>query len=89
MKTNGLMIFLELGSKNEAFLYTDSLSQKTFAAPSIGTPIILNLYLNETFKFVAIHNASNSAPKVEFSTIFYLLEYQIIGAESQYKIIPV
>ena len=69
-------------------MYTDPLSQKTFAAPSVDTPIIINLYLNETIKSVAICNAKNSATKVELSTIFYLLEYQIIGAELQYKIIP-
>ena len=45
--------------------------RKTFISPSIGTPIILNLYLNETIKSVVIRNAKNSAPKVELSTVFW------------------
>ena len=81
--------FLSLDPANEAFLYTYLLSHKTFDDSSIGTPIILNLYLNETIKFVAIHNATNSVPKTELSTVFCLLEYQIIGTELQYKIFAV
>ena len=74
---------------NEEFLYKNSLSHKTFAAPSIGTQIILNLYLNETIKSIVIYNAMNSAQKLEFSTVFSLLEYHIIGAGLQYKTTPV
>ena len=83
------MIFLELGfSKWDIPVYIFIVTEK-FAAPSIGTPIIPNLYLNETIKSVAIHNAENSAPKVELSTLFWLLEYHMINAELQYQRIPV
>ena len=46
--------FLSWDSENESFLYTYYLSQKIFADPSIYTPTILNLYLNETIKSTAI-----------------------------------
>ena len=46
------------------WFYTYSLSQKTFAAPSIVTPIIINLYLNEMINSGEIHIAKNSYPKV-------------------------
>ena len=81
--------FLSLDSANEEFLYKYSLSQKPSSYPSLGTPIILNLYLNEPIKFITIRNATNSFPKFELSNIFCLLEYQIIGSELQYKIISV
>ena len=64
--------FLSWDSENEGFLYTDSLSQKTVTNPSIGTSIILNLYLNEINKSVAIHNATTLPPKVEPLTVFWL-----------------
>ena len=66
--------------ENEAFLNTYFLSQRTFAAPSICTSIIINLYLNETINSVAIFNTKNSA---------WVLDYQMIGAELKYKITPV
>jgi hypothetical protein len=64
----------------EALVVTDSLSQKTSAGPSIGIPNILNLYLKLSINSVAIRSATNSDPKLEVSTVFCRLLYQMIGA---------
>ena len=57
---------LSWDSENDALLYTDSLPQKKIADPSIGTPIILNLYLNETIKSVGICYATILPQKLNF-----------------------
>ena len=61
-------------------LHTDSFSQNISAGLSIGTPNILNLYLSAVTSSNALFNAKNSEPKVDDSTVFYLLLNQIIGA---------
>jgi hypothetical protein len=66
------------------FLTTVSLSTNTLAEFSIGTPIILKLYLSAFICSVAIRNATNSDLKVEVSTVFCVLEYQMIGALFKY-----
>ena len=53
-------------------MYTNILLQKTFDATQIGNPIIINLYLNVTIKYIMIRNATNSAPEVDLSTVFCL-----------------
>jgi hypothetical protein len=52
-------------------------------------PIILNLYLKPFIISVAILSAMNSDPKVEVSTVFCDLEYQIMGDLFRYNNIPV
>ena len=49
-------------------MYTDPLSQKTFAAPSVDTPIIINLYLNETIESAVVHNVTNPVPEFDYQT---------------------
>lgn len=75
-----LCFFFNLDSAIEAFLKTDSLSQNTLAAPSIGMPNILSLYLSDIICSVANLNATNSEPNVEDSTVACFLENHDIGA---------
>jgi hypothetical protein len=46
------------------------LSQKTFAAPSMGMPNILSLYRSASIISTHIRIAMNSDPKVDDSTVF-------------------
>ena len=55
----------------------------------MGTPIILSLYLIESFISAAILAATNSLPKVLDSKVFCLLEYQVVGEPFRKKIKPV
>jgi len=48
---------------------TDLLSQNVLVGSSIGTPIILNLYLRPSNISTKIHIAMNSEPNVEASTV--------------------
>jgi hypothetical protein len=50
------------------FLTTASLSTKTLAGPSIGTPSIGDLYRKALIVSLAIHSAMNSEPKIDDST---------------------
>ena len=68
---------------------TNSLSQKTLVGPSNGTPIIRNLYRKPIINSVPIFKATYSEPKVDVSTVFYLVEYHKIGAMLQKINIPV
>ena len=68
---------------------TDSLSQNTLAAPSIGMPNMRSLYLSDIICSVDNRNATNSAPKVDDSTVVCFLEYHEIGAVFKYRMIPV
>ena len=61
-------------------LTTDMLSQNTSAGPSTGIPKHLNLYLRASIISVAILIATNSDPKLDASTVFWCLLYQMIGA---------
>ena len=48
--------------------------------PSIGTPNILHLYLNDAISSTAFFVAVNSDPNVDVSTQFCLLLCHIMGA---------
>ena len=63
--------------------------KKKFTGPSNGIPNIRILHQNELIISVAIWSATNSAPKVEDSTVFCHFEYHTSGAEFPNKIIPV
>jgi hypothetical protein len=63
-----------------AFMTTESLSTKTFARPSRGTPSIHNLYRRPLIISVAIHSATNSELKVELPLVFCVFEYHRNGA---------
>ena len=65
------------------------LSHRTWLAPSIGIPIILSLYLNSVISSIAILSATNSAPYVDVSTMFYLFEHHLIGVLMTSNRIPV
>ena len=75
-----LCFFFNLDSTIDAFLNTDSLSQNTFAAPSIGIPNILSLYLRDIICSVDNLRATNSDPNVDDPTVACFLENQDIGA---------
>jgi hypothetical protein len=60
---------------------TDLLSQKAFASPSMGILNIRNLYHNASVFSTHMHNATNSDPNVEDSTVLWAFEYQMIGAQ--------
>jgi hypothetical protein len=60
---------------------TDLLSQKTLAGPSIGMPNIHSLYRKDSNISTSMCMAINSDPKVDDSTVFCALEYQIMGAQ--------
>ena len=70
-------------------LTTALLSQNIFMGPSIGIPIIQNLYHNACIISVAIFAAINSDPKVDVLTVFCHLEYHIIGARHTNNNTPV
>ena len=57
--------------------------------PSIGTPNILNLYLNAVISSTAFFMAVNYDPNVDVSTQFCLLLYHIMGALFTNMRIPV
>ena len=81
MKTYSLMLFLELVFGKRGILVYIFIITEKITAPLTSTLIILNLYLNETIKSVAICNAEKFLSKVGLSSLFYLLEYHIIGDE--------
>ena len=68
---------------------TDGLSQNTSAGPSIGTPNIRRLYLNTYIILVFIRNAMNLDPKLDDSTMLWILLYHMIGGLLTKIIIPV
>jgi hypothetical protein len=59
---------------------TLALSPNVFKAPSIGTPIIHNLYCRAAFISNGIFIAINSEPKVDDMMVFCGFKYQRIGA---------
>ena len=61
-------------------LTTDMLSQNTSAGPYTGIPKHLNLYLIALIISVEILRARKYDPKIEASTVFWRLLYQMIGA---------
>ena len=61
------------------FRTTESLSTSVFAGPSMGTPIICNLYRSDLINSIPVFNATNSEPNVDVSTVRWDLEYQIMG----------
>ena len=58
----------------------DMLSPYIWVGPSIGTPIILILYLNLHEPSMACFIATNSAPKNALSTVACLFAYQMMQA---------
>ena len=80
--------FLSFASILEVHFTTDSLSQKTLAGPEIGIPNIRNLYLRASTCSVAILSAIILDEKVEVSTVFCLLEYQLTGHWLQKIMMP-
>jgi hypothetical protein len=54
------------------FVTTDLLSQNMSVGPSIGIPNIHSFYCSPSNISMAIHNAMNSDPKVDDSTVFEL-----------------
>ena len=68
------------------FLTTESLSSKAFAAPSIGTPIIHNLYLIAFFNSEAVFSAMYSDPKVEFQQCIVLWRTRLLVSCSSISI---
>ncbi len=69
--------------------HIESLSQSTLVGRSIGTPNIRNLYYKLSMRPTAIQVTKSLEPKVEVSTMFCCLLYQIIGALLTNKVIPV
>ena len=86
--TMELCFLFSTDSGLDTFVTTLWLSQKQLVGPSIGTPIILNLYLMPSFISVALFSATNSLPKPLLSMMFCCLEYQVIGAPFRKNIIP-
>jgi len=84
-----LCFFFRMLDGNVLLSTTLLLSHKTWLAPSIGTPIIHNLYLNSTMSSIAILSATNSAPYVDVSTVFCLFGYHLIGVSLTKNRIPV
>ena len=73
----------------DAFLYTDSFSQKMSVDLSMGTPDILSLHLKDAIISTAFFIAVNSDPNVDVSTPVFLLLCHILGARLQSISIPV
>ena len=69
-------------------LTTNMLSQNTSAGPSAGIPKHINLYLRYSIISVEILRAKNSDPKIEASTVFCCLLYQMIGELLTYMMMP-
>ena len=67
---------------------TDFMSQNFSSGPSDGNPKHLNLYCRASIIYVAVLRATNSDPKLEASTVFWYLLYQIMGALLTYMMIP-
>jgi len=67
----------------------DMLSALTLHGPSIGTPIILSLYLRPSTISIAVFIADNLDPKLEVSMEVSFLENQTIGAFWMNKKIPI
>ena len=65
------------------------LSPYIWVCPSIGTPIILSLYLNPHEISMACFIATNPAPKTSLSTVACLFVYQMMQAILMKKQIPV
>ena len=84
-----LCFFFKVDVGTVALVTTDLLSQKTFAAPSIGTPNIRSLYLRDSSISTQIQSAMNSEPKVDASTVLWAFEYQMIGEQFKYIRMPV
>ena len=68
---------------------TSLLSQKTFVGPSKGNYIILSVYLRTAIQSIAWRIAIYSKPKIDDSTVFYLLVDQNIEARLTNIRIPV
>ena len=58
---------------NDVLSTTLLLSHMTWLAPSIGMPIILNLYLNSVMSFIAILIATYSATYVDVSILCFIV----------------
>ena len=58
----------------------DMLSPYIWVGPSMGTPIILSLYLNPHETSMACFLATNLAPKTALSTVACLFVYQMMHA---------
>jgi hypothetical protein len=76
-----LCFFFRVDVGTVELVTTDLLSQKTFTGPSIGIPNILNLYHSDSNISTKMRMAINSDPKLDDSTVFWALEYQMIGAQ--------
>ena len=70
------------------FLTTDMVSQNNSTGPSTGIPKHLNLYLRAQIIYVVIVIAIESDKKLEASTVFYCLLYQMIGELLKYMMMP-
>jgi len=79
--SNGIMLFFSVDVGMLALVTTDLLSQNTFASPSMGILNIRNLYRNASSFSTHMHNATNSDPNIEDSTVLWAFEYQMIGAQ--------
>ena len=64
------------------------LSQNTPSGLYTGIPKDLNLYLKASIISVEIISEKQSDPKLEASTVFYSLLYQMIGALLTYMMMP-
>jgi hypothetical protein len=74
-----LCFFFKVDVGTVEFVTADLLSQNTLVGPSIGIPIILNLYRSASRISTRVLMAMNSEPKVLASTVLCALEYQMVG----------
>ena len=74
MKENGWCFLLSCDSSKVKLLGTDTFSQKKLDGPSRGIP-----YQSDLTNSYDIWNVTNSETNVEDFTIFYLLEWHMIG----------
>ena len=82
-------LFLRGNSEIVVLLMTNWLLPNTLVGPSKGTPNVCSLYLGSSIIFMAILRVINSEPNIEVSTVFWRLEYHMMGALFTEIIIPV
>ena len=73
------LLFFNVNSGVETFLWTDSLSQNMLYGLYIGIPNIHNLYRRDLNNYVTILRAMNSLKNVLVSTVFCCLLYHSMG----------
>src|SRR5688572_5811271 len=84
-----LCLFFNMEEGKVVLITTLMLSPTSNEVSSKGTPNTLSLYLASSTNFTATLAATYSEPKVEVSTVFCLLVYQIKGVLFTHIRIPV